>query len=114
MEKIYIYLTKRDKTTIKVLTVVKGNKCPPMKIKDVNDLKLPEELTDTLKQSIEENKMLWEPWIESANDFQELRNNLKKRGIKKPPMHSAPGHKPSNVEIKTNNNKSKSMLRKKD
>ena len=105
---------KRDKTTIKVLTIMKGPQCYPKKINDISILGLPEETHEKVSEIIKEHKMLWEVWMESAEDFQELKKNLKNRGIKKTPMHSAPINRSKNaVNPKSVKSKANTMLRKK-
>ena len=115
MGKIYVYLSKRDKSTIKILTILNGAKCPPTKIENVESLKLSENLTNFLKNAIEEHKMLWEFWMESSEDFAELREKLKKRGIKKLPAHAASAYtsKDKGAPAVVKKPKVKTMLRRK-
>lgn len=90
MERIYLYLGKRDKKGVKVLTVLMGEHTSPNRITDLNELQLPNEVHKELEVMIHDNRMEWEPWIESANTYQELRASLKKRGYKNLPIHSMP------------------------
>jgi hypothetical protein len=82
--KLYLYLAKRDKREIKILTTFFGNKIPPTKIHDVRKIGLPREMTNRLYQIIYDDRLLWEPWIESAESFDELKSSLKNRGYKAP------------------------------
>lgn len=36
--------------------------------------------------------MYWEPWLESADSYQDFRESLKKRGIRNVPLPSTPMH----------------------
>jgi len=102
MEKIYLYLMRRDKSKIKVLKILNGPKCSPRKVEEINDLGLSEETTENILEASKEHKMLWELWMESSKDFQTLRQSLKDRGIKSVPMHASP----SNRKQETTTNKS--------
>ena len=113
MEKIYLYLMKRDKKTIKVLKILNGPTCSPKKVSDVSVLGLNEDTLKNLSDIIEEHKMLWEVWIESAADFQELKNKLKKRGIKNVPMSAAPVEKKKEALVDKKIIKKPSMLKRK-
>ena len=93
---------------------MKGPQCHPKKIDDVSVLGLPENTQEKISDIIKEHKMLWEVWMESAKDFQELKKKLKSRGVKKPPMHSAPiNRSKSIVNSKAVKKKANTMLRKK-
>jgi len=52
---LYLYLARRDKSGIRILD-------------------------GQITQIIYDARMLWEPWVESANTFEELRASLKIRG----------------------------------
>jgi len=82
--RLYLYLARRDKKEIKVLTTFQGHAVPPTRVRDVKHLGLPRELTAKLSQEIHEDRLLWEPWVEAADSFEQLRESLKKRGYKAP------------------------------
>jgi hypothetical protein len=88
MEKIYLYLGKRDKKGVKVLTVFSGSKLPRSRVEDVKSLHLPDSLEIGLIKTIFDNRLEWEVWIESAKNFGELKDRLNKRGYKHIPMHT--------------------------
>jgi hypothetical protein len=85
-----------------------------MKLNNLNELKLSEDMHKLIKTSIEEHKMLWEPWIESCDDFQQLKKNLKKRGLKNVPTRAAPIINKKESVDNNSKKKLKTMLRKKD
>ena len=39
---------------------------------------------------IEQNKIYWEPWVQTANSFDDLRLNLKARGYSNIPANGYP------------------------
>lgn len=43
-----------------------------------------------ISQIIHDNNMLYEPWVETADDFNELRTRLKDRGYSNIPMGAIP------------------------
>jgi len=108
--KTYLYLAKRDKKGIKLLATFPGN-TNPIKVEDIGKLKLPENVKTEILNSINQNRMLYETWMESAENYQKLKENLTRRGFSNlssyvPPEHFVPGkveHKIKTV---------KSMLRK--
>ena len=77
-------MARRDKKEIKILTTFNGQKIPPTRVKSVQQLGLGKDLSSKIEVAIYEDRLLWEPWIEGAEDFQELRTSLKNRGYKVP------------------------------
>lgn len=60
------------------------------KLTDVSQLKLPQTWERQIQQIIYDNKMLYEPWIETAKDYNELRKRLVGRGYSELPMGANP------------------------
>lgn len=83
---IWIYLGKRDKSGILILTQLRGKKILASRLTNVDDLKLPADYKDFLKNTIYENRMSYEPWIESATNYSSLREQLKARGYSNIPV----------------------------
>jgi hypothetical protein len=83
---LWIYLARRDKTGIKMTSKFRGKKIMPSRIESIEDLHLPPSYADYIKTLIYENRMLYEPWIESANDYATLVQNLKLRGYTNVPV----------------------------
>ncbi len=109
--KIYLYLASRSKKGIKLVTTLEGSVTPPSRLNDVHSLKLPSLYERKIKELIEENKMLYEPYIESARNFNELRQKLHDRGysniptgatmmLNMPNQHSAPKVETSNFQVR--------------
>lgn len=61
-----------------------------MRLTDFRSLQLPEMKEREITQIAYENRMHWEVWMESAESYQELRENLAKRGYTNLPLSSGP------------------------
>jgi len=79
-KKIFIYLARKNKGAVKLMGKAGEGECIATRIQDVKTLKLPTETQNELKKHLENNKINWDLWIESANSFQDLKNKLSKRG----------------------------------
>ena len=88
MGKIYLYLGKRDKKGIKILTVFPGKELSRARVDDIKSLHLPPDIELALQKTIQEYHLSWEMWIEEALDFNDLKNKLQKRGYKNIPLHA--------------------------
>jgi hypothetical protein len=69
----------------------------PTRLADIKTLNLPSELSLEIERTINTNRMLFEPWIQSANNYQELKESLKRRGYKNLPISMSPMHEPRPV-----------------
>jgi hypothetical protein len=88
--KMYLYLARRNKSQVRLLTILSGTEYPATRLTDVKKLGLPSGITAKLTAYIHENRMSWEPWIESAENFAELRKKLTARGFEGFPLSSSP------------------------
>lgn len=84
MMRLYLYLGKRDKAGIKVVSVLQGPKISA-KVNNVKELKLDGKWEQKLSRIVYDNRMDYDLYIESATDFKELREKLKKIGYKNIP-----------------------------
>lgn len=110
---LYIYLLKRDKTEVKILAKIPSNgDQSSTRIDKVDFLNLNLNATKKINQSIYENRMLWEPWIETFYSYLELKTKLKKRGLKKFPLSGEPQVYKSNEILIKSNLKNSVMIRK--
>ena len=92
-ERLYLYLTRRDKTGMKLLSVFPSPKpTPPTRISGVDGMNLPVSLANEITGTIDRDRMLFEPWVESASGFNELRSSLGRRGYKNIPINLSPLH----------------------
>lgn len=85
---MYLYLARRDKTSVRLLMVFMGE--PKSGRVDVTSLGLPSDYLGPIEQEVYANRMLWEPWVEPAVSFQQLKDKLAQRGYTDLPMSSNP------------------------
>lgn len=90
MTNLWLYLARRDTKGIRVLTVFQGREQPAIRITDLSILQLPSSWEAEIGQIVEDNRLLWELFIESAKDYETLRQNLKKRGYTSLPLNNQP------------------------
>lgn len=113
---IYIYLARRDKTGIRVLAKVKGQHQLPSRIGDLKMLNMPPDWTANIARIIESDKMLWEPWLQSADSHAELIESLRKRGFTNISSKARPEYGPASLQTPIINSANlpnkKTMIRK--
>ena len=116
--KVFLYLAKRDKTGVKVLAHLRSNKRLFGRVTNLKDLNLPQAWESRVEGIIHENRMLWEPWVETAESYQALKKAMLSRGYTALPSHSMPVIRGINAsdEVQPNNTDnfqpSKTMIRK--
>jgi hypothetical protein len=79
-------------------------------------MNLPVSIEQELFKTLESNKMLFEPWVETASNYNELSDSIKKRGYKNIPSNSPIHEIPTQMDTPSTNiasKKTKTMLRKK-
>lgn len=87
---LYLYLTRRDKSGVRILAKFKGRPQLATRIDDLEPLQLPTGWQSQLSQIIYDSRMLWEPWIESADSYDELKSDLKIRNYINIPVNAQP------------------------
>jgi hypothetical protein len=92
--KLYFYLTKRDKKGVRFLAEMTGSEQLATRITDLS--LIASNHREDLSQIIHDSRMMWEPWIESAENIEALRQNLKLRGFSNLPLSN-------NMELKSEN-----------
>ena len=93
---------RRDKMGMKLLSIFPSTQTiPPTRLKNLKTMNLPDKLEKEILHTIELNRMLFEPWVQSAKGFQELKESLKKRGYKNMPISPSPLHEARPVSINT-------------
>ena len=90
MGKIYLYLARRDKSAVKILSILQGQTIPATRVGDIKDLNLAKSLETKIGTIVHENRIYWETWIESAESNTELKKRLVKRGYKDIPLTGQP------------------------
>lgn len=73
-------MANRNKRGIKVITTILSESIVTSKISDIKDLNLPVFAEKKINQIIQENKILYDLWIETCNNFDELKTRLRGRG----------------------------------
>jgi hypothetical protein len=97
--------------------VLQGLQAAATRVVDVNLLRLPADVTSEVVDIIHDNRMEWEPWVESADTYEELRQKLVSRGysqlpLKASPLHSASSHNNPHVADLRTVGTQKTMVRK--
>lgn len=92
--KLYLYLTKRDKKGVRFLAEMTGNEQLATRLKDLS--LIVSNHREDLSQIVYDARMMWEPWIESAESIDILRQKLKLRGFVNLPLSN-------NMEMKSEN-----------
>lgn len=92
--RLYLYLARRDKGAINVISIFESaGEIEATRLSDSSQLGLPSEEAIGLQRIFDENQMEWEPWLETAKDYVELKNRLEKRNYKNVPGSCKPIHK---------------------
>lgn len=115
--KTYLYLLRRNKKGFKLLSVLGSQPIEATKLEDVYSLNLPESVSNGINEMVYAHRMDWELWIETALNFNELKDSIEKRGYSELPNSAIPMHNsysytdPYYAETKKFSKK-KTMLRK--
>jgi hypothetical protein len=83
---LWLYLARRDSKGVKILATLSGRRQSPVRLTDTSLLSLPSPWKTRIDQLIFEERMLWEPWIETADNFEDLKDSLKGRGYTELPV----------------------------
>lgn len=113
---IWIYLGRRDKSGIKILSQFRGKKIMATRITNLFDLQLPTDYHEFIAKEIYDNRFLYEPWIESSSNYAAFKQQLSNRGYYNLPVSNMPkfGNSTStSFELSTKNlQQTTTMLRK--
>lgn len=113
---LWLYLGRRDKRGVRIIAKLRGREQLPVRVEDVSVLQLPPVWQTEIAQIVYDSRMEWEPWVESASTFDELRSSLKLRGYTKIPVTSQPEFTSATVSTPQINNsylpEKKTMVRK--
>lgn len=90
MLRLYLYLASRSKNGIKLVTVLQSETSVNTDVTDLKSLSLPDVWQNKIARIIYDNRMLYQPRMETAKDFNELRTRLKGRGYDNLPMGACP------------------------
>ena len=75
-----MYLASRSKRGVKIVTVLQSESIITSRLTDLPSLKLPKQWETNIAAIVSEHRMLYEPWVETAKDYNELRGRLAGRG----------------------------------
>jgi hypothetical protein len=100
---LYLYLARRDKSSVRILGVVLGTEILPSRVESIDSLNLPVAWNDQVKKIVYDNRMLWELWIESADSYELLKKSLTTRGYSNLPMSGQPEFSGANYSTPTVN-----------
>lgn len=89
MHRLYVYLAGRDKRGVILLTVAKSPTPAFARLTDPRGLNLSQEWTSQVEGAIYENRMNFEPWVETARDYHDLREKMIARGYRDIPSSAS-------------------------
>lgn len=92
--KLYLYLGKRNKQGIKIISVFNNINHPVTRIKNIKELSLNAEMEQFVSGLTYEYRMDWELFIESAENYEKLLQQLMKRGYSNLSSYSTPLYRP--------------------
>jgi len=99
MAKIYLYLARRDKKGLRLISVLDGPETQPVRLRDVKLLNLPRNMEGEVARIVHDNRMYWEPWLESAASYEALKMALRTRGYRVP-SHADPMYLADRLRVK--------------
>ena len=121
-KRLFLYLARRDKKGMKLLSTFPYKSCPPTRVTDLGSLRLPIQLQNAIQKTIRDHGLEWEVWLEAADSYSDLSEGMRKRGYRNvsapaSPMHMMPlqsvalGKRPDPVEPQVQPQKRKGMLK---
>ena len=90
MSRLFLYLASRKKEGIKLVAVMAGEPTVSTRLTDLQRLHLPHAWEVQIAKIIDDNKMHYEPWLESAESYNDLRDRLRARGYTQLAMGAVP------------------------
>lgn len=84
MANLYLYLAKRDRKGIKLITTFQGLSTMPVRIVNLVELRLDKHFLESIEKIVDDNRMEYDLWLESANSCEDLKNKLLSRGYEVP------------------------------
>jgi hypothetical protein len=113
---VYIYLQRRNKSDVRIIgTISSSQEIKASRLNEIDHLGLSAGDRSELKMTLMNYLLDWEPWIESASNYHELRERLIKRGINVPPSANTPIINFEAIEVPKATvvkiNKNKTMIR---
>lgn len=111
---LWLYLAKRDKKGIQIVANFLCRELDPIRLDDIKRLTLPISWESKIFEYIEQNKIQWEPWVQTSESFDDIKKNLKIRGYSDIPSNGQPMMPITPLLVVNINNfpKQKNMIRK--
>ena len=88
--KLYLYMARRDKQAVKTLTVLECEDyevIPAIRVENIDFLNVPIVTQSEIMKTIYEHRLLWELWVETADNYTDLRAKIKGRGYANVPAY---------------------------
>src|SRR5687768_7574105 len=89
-EMIFLYLGRRDKNGVRILSRLGKGKCLPTRLNDASNLPIDIGIRTDINNQVNISKIKWELWIESAVSYTDLVKKLKIRGYSNIPVSDKP------------------------
>ncbi|NIQ15931.1 MAG: hypothetical protein GTO02_16515 [Candidatus Dadabacteria bacterium] len=112
MGKVYLYLLRRDKKDVKIVGCLSSSaRLYPTRLTDLDWLGLAAHERLELATIAHEHRAEWEVWLESAENYSELKDSLEKRRVMVPSspnaylINFAIQEIPKTTQIKLNKNR---------
>lgn len=96
---VWLYLARRDKKAVRILAKAQGKNVMANRLENIDHLNLPADWSAKIKQTVFDNRMLWELWIESFDNYEQLKAALLGRGFSNIPMSPQPEMRISMKEV---------------
>jgi len=111
---LYFYLAKRDKQGIRILAKFLSKQQSPIRVTEdnIDNLFIPLNYLNEIKQKIYDSRMLWEAWVETADTFENFTTLLRKRQYVNIPITSRPEITTGSIVLNNKLENQISMLRK--
>lgn len=90
LKTLWMYLARRDKKGVKIISKFYSRDIDPIQVNDLKVFNLPSSWYGKIKSYIEENYIYWEPWIQTAETYEDLKDSLKMRGYSELPGNGQP------------------------
>lgn len=100
MNKLYLYLSRRDKQGIKIIKIISTpSECYPTRVPNIKSLHLSPRIEQEITEIVLLHRMDYELCIETAKDFNDLRKSLINRGYRNIGLHEPITNPESAIQI---------------
>lgn len=110
---LYLYLARRDKSSIRLLCRFLSQKQSAERVLSVDNFPIENNIKNAINQILYDSRLEWELWKESFLNYEDFKYSLRKRGYKGIPISSQPEIINSSSLFLNKNSPSPVMIRKK-